>query len=60
MQDRQLMPQHRDLYRVRAGRRTEPENAEHPPNDHQRHRTDHHDLTLPAQHRCSSHPASAN
>jgi hypothetical protein len=30
------------------------------PNDHQRNRADHHDLTLPARYRCSSHHVSAN
>ena len=42
MQDRQLMPQHGDLHRVRIRRQTTAENAEHPPDDHPCHRTHHH------------------
>jgi hypothetical protein len=60
MQDCQLMPQHGDLDRVRFGRGTAAKNTEHPPNDHQCHHAGHHDLTLPARQRCSSHHVSAN
>jgi hypothetical protein len=60
MQDGKLVPEHGDLYRVRVRRRTTAERAEHLPDDHQYHHADHHDLTLPARYRCSSHHASAN
>ena len=43
-QHHQLVPQHRDLHRIRVRRRTAPEHAQKTPNDPQRHRTDDHTM----------------
>jgi hypothetical protein len=58
---RQLMPQHRDLDLVRIGRRTQAEQAQQPPQGHQRHRPDHHTPQRATQHRPvhSRHPEVA-
>jgi hypothetical protein len=57
-QDRELMPQHRDLNLVGIRRRTPPEHAKNPSHDHQRHRTDHHDFQPAGQHRPRLEPSS--
>jgi hypothetical protein len=46
-QHRHLVPQHRDLHRIRVRRRAAPQHTQKPPNDHQRDRTKHHTTEPP-------------
>jgi len=56
-QHRHLMPKNGDLDLVGIRCRTAPERAQYPPDDHQSHRADHHDTSLPARHPRRSEPS---